>query len=388
MLINKKMRQLKEQMNQKTAQAKAFLADGEGKDVEKATALLGEVDELQKEYDAEEKLFKLEQTAAEEKSKKQFEKKHEANSVEKFADTIRGMVRKDGTVTPMTEGVNASGGYTVPEDIRTEIEHFKENDFSFESYISKENVATNKGRRTYESKTNVTPFVEFAEEEEVPESDKPTYIPVNYEITDKGGFIPLTKDLINDSSTNLKSELVRWFGRKRRATINYNVLSKLTTGVTPTAFTDLKGLKKLVNVTVGSAYDVKIFTNDDGINWLDCLEDEEGRSLLNPVPSDPKKMQLNIGGKVREVVAVPNSVLASAAGSGNSTVIPFIIGELSEAVKMFDRQQLEITISDSASVPGFNAFAQNGVLMRGVVRNDFEKLDTRAYAYATVTVTA
>ena len=388
MLINKKMRQLKEQMNQKTAQAKAFLADGEGKDVEKATALLGEVDELQKEYDAEEKLFKLEQTAAEEKSEKQFEKKDEANSVEKFADTIRGMVRKDGTVTPMTEGVNASGGYTVPEDIRTEIEHFKENDFSFESYISKENVATNKGRRTYESKTNVTPFVEFTEGEEVPESDKPTYIPVNYEITDKGGFIPLTKDLINDSSTNLKSELVRWFGRKRRATINYNVLSKLTTGVTPTAFTDLKGLKKLVNVTVGSAYDVKIFTNDDGINWLDCLEDEEGRSLLNPVPSDPKKMQLNIGGKVREVVAVPNSVLASAAGSGNSTVIPFIIGELSEAVKMFDRQQLEITISDSASVPGFNAFAQNGVLMRGVVRNDFEKLDTSAYAYATVTVTA
>ena len=386
--LNKKMRQLKEQMNQKTAQAKAFLADGEGKDVEKATALLGEVDELQKEYSAEEKLFKLEQTAAEEKSEKQFENKKEANSVEKFADTIRGMVRKDGTVTPMTEGVNASGGYTVPEDIRTEIEHFKENDFSFESYISKENVATNKGRRTYESKTNVTPFVEFAEGEEVPESDKPTYIPVNYEITDKGGFIPLTKDLINDSSTNLKSELVRWFGRKRRATINYNVLSKLTTGVTPTAFTDLKGLKKLVNVTVGSAYDVKIFTNDDGINWLDCLEDEEGRSLLNPVPSDPKKMQLNIGGKVREVVAVPNSVLASAAGSGNSTVIPFIIGELSEAVKMFDRQQLEITISDSASVPGFNAFAQNGVLMRGVVRNDFEKLDTSAYAYATVTVTA
>ena len=200
--LNKKMRQLKEQMNQKTAQAKAFLADGEGKDVEKATALLGEVDELQKEYSAEEKLFKLEQTAAEEKSEKQFENKKEANSVEKFADTIRGMVRKDGTVTPMTEGVNASGGYTVPEDIRTEIEHFKENDFSFESYISKENVATNKGRRTYESKTNVTPFVEFAEVEEVPESDKPTYIPVNYEITDKGGFIPLTKDLINDSSTN------------------------------------------------------------------------------------------------------------------------------------------------------------------------------------------
>ena len=386
--LNKKMKQLREQINNKTVLAKSFLEDGENKDVDKAAQLLDEVDALEKEYTAEERLFKHEQQEAQELSDKQFKEKEKSDSTEKFATVVRGMVRKDPAVTAMTEGVNADGGYTVPEDIRTEIEHFKENDFSFESYISKENVATNKGRRTYESKTNVTPFVEFAEGEEVPESDKPTYIPVNYEITDKGGFIPLTKDLINDSSTNLKSELVRWFGRKRRATINYNVLSKLTTGVTPTAFTDLKGLKKLVNVTVGSAYDVKIFTNDDGINWLDCLEDEEGRSLLNPVPSDPKKMQLNIGGKVREVVAVPNSVLASAAGSGNSTVIPFIIGELSEAVKMFDRQQLEITISDSASVPGFNAFAQNGVLMRGVVRNDFEKLDTSAYAYATVTVTA
>lgn len=388
--LNKKMRQLKEQMNQKTTQAKAFLADGEGKDVEKATALLDEVDKLQKEYDAEEKLFKLEQSEAEEKSEKQLEKKHEANSVEKFADTIRGMVRKDGTVTPMTEGVNADGGYTVPEDIRTEIEHFKEAEFSFEPYIAKENVKTNKGRRTYEAKTSITPFVEFEEGGEVPESDKPSYIPVSYTITDKGGFIPLTKDLINDSSSNLKAEIVRWFGRKRIATINHNVLNKLTTGVTPTPVTDLKGLKKLVNVTVGSAYDVKIFTNDDGINWLDTLEDKNGRPLLSPVPSDPegKEMQLNIGGKTRKVVPVPNSVLASATGSGNSTVIPFFVGELSEAVKMFDRQNIEITFSDSAEVSGFNAFAQNGVLARGVVRNDFEKLDGNAYAYATVTVTA
>ena len=99
-------------------------------------------------------------------------------------------------------------------------------------------------------------------------------------------------------------------------------------------------------------------------------------------------MQLCIGGKIREVVPVPNSVWASASGANSSTVIPFIVGELSEAIKMFDRQALEIAVSDTAAVTGFNAFEQNGVLMKGVLRNDFVKQDADAYKYAKVTVTA
>ena len=99
-------------------------------------------------------------------------------------------------------------------------------------------------------------------------------------------------------------------------------------------------------------------------------------------------MQLCIGGKIREVVAVPNSVWASTSGSNNSTVIPFIVGELTEAIKMFDRQALEIAVSDTAMVTGYNAFEQRGVLMRGVLRNDFVKQDADAYKVAKVTVTA
>ena len=99
-------------------------------------------------------------------------------------------------------------------------------------------------------------------------------------------------------------------------------------------------------------------------------------------------MQLCIGGKIREVVAVPNSVWASTSGSNSSTVIPFIVGELTEAIKMFERQALEIAVSDTAAVTGFNAFEQNGVLMKGVLRNAFVKQDDAAYKVATVTVTA
>ena len=386
--LNKKMKQLREQINNKTVLAKSFLEDGENKDVDKAAQLLDEVDALEKEYTAEERLFKHEQQEAQELSDKQFKEKEKSDSTEKFATVVRGMVRKDPAVTAMTEGVNADGGYTVPEDISTEIRHFKEEEFSFENYISVEKVNTNQGRRTYQSKASCTGFTEVAEAGAIPAIAAPNYQLVSYTITDKAGFIPMTKDLVNDSSANLKNELVKWFGRQRNATINNNVLSKLTDGVAPTAINGLKGLKKLINVDLGSEYDSKIFTNDDGLNWLDTLEDDQHRPLLNPVPSEPNKMQLCIGGKVREVVPVPNSKWASTAGANNSTVIPFIVGELTEAVKMFDRQELEISASDVAAVVGFNAFQQNGVLMKGVIRNDFEKVDADAYKYATITVTA
>lgn len=386
--LNKKMKQLREQINNKTVLAKSFLEDGENKDVDKAAQLLDEVDALEKEYTAEERLFKHEQQEAQELSDKQFKEKEKSDSTEKFATVVRGMVRKDPAVTAMTEGVNADGGYTVPEDISTEIRHFKEEEFSFENYISVEKVNTNQGRRTYQSKASCTGFTEVAEAGAIPAIAAPNYQLVSYTITDKAGFIPMTKDLVNDSSANLKNELVKWFGRQRNATINNNVLSKLTDGVAPTAINGLKGLKKLINVDLGSEYDSKIFTNDDGLNWLDTLEDDQHRPLLNPVPSEPNKMQLCIGGKVREVVPVPNSKWASTAGANNSTVIPFIVGELTEAVKMFDRQELEISASDVAAVAGFNAFQQNGVLMKGVIRNDFEKVDADAYKYATITVTA
>lgn len=384
--LNKKMRQLKEKMNEKTAEAKALLS-ADSNDVDGANKLLDEVEQLEKEFNTEKRLLEIEQKNAEQGASKQGDVQAKRDSVEKFAEVIRGLVRKD-PVTAMTEGVNNNGGYTVPVDISTEIRQYKEAEFSFERYIDREIVTTNTGARTYQTKAAATPFVAVNEGAAISESNKPTFERLTYSVQDRAGFIPVTKDLINDSAANLKRLIVEWFRRKRTATINSRVLYTLTNGVTATAITDLKGLKKLINVTIGSAYNSTIFTNDDGFNWLDSLEDTQHRPLLTPVPSEPGRMQLCIGGKIVPVVQVPNSVWASAAGSNSSTVAPFLIGELSEAVEMFDRQELEIAVSDIAAVTGFNAFEQNSVLFRGIVRNDFKKKDAAAYKYATVTIAA
>ena len=50
--MNKKMRDILSKIQAKTEEAKSFM-DGENKDVEKANALMDEVDALQKEFELE-----------------------------------------------------------------------------------------------------------------------------------------------------------------------------------------------------------------------------------------------------------------------------------------------------------------------------------------------
>ncbi len=374
--LNKKMRELREQMNAKAAQAKALLSD-ENKDVSKATALLDEVDELQKEFDAEKRLFEMEQAEAGEAAGKQLGEKKDADSTKKFASTVRAMVRKD--VTPMSEGVDEDGGYTVPEDISTRIDQWPEEDFSVEPYITTEKVTTNKGARTYEKKGDVTPFAKVDEGGAIPVEATPKFERKTYSVDDRGGIIPITNDLLNDSDTNLTAYLVGTLRKKQTATINSEFFTAMTAG-SPVTVKDLAGIKKVINVTIGSAYNSQIMTNDDGWNWLDCLEDKNGRPLLTPCGEHNNHVgELSIGGSIIRVIRVPNKVWKSTA-----THMPFIIGDTKAAFKRYDRQQIEIKISDVAAVEGFNAFAQNGALIRALMRDDAQVLDTDAFVYAQI----
>lgn len=382
--MNKNMRTLKEKMDKKANEAKALLS-GENKDVAKATALLDEVDDLQKEYDAEKRLFELEQKAAAEAAGEQIDKKKDADSTKKFAGTIRAMVRKDG-VTPMSEGVDADGGYTVPEDISTKIEQYPVADFSVEPYITTEITSTNKGARTYEKKGTVTPFADLDEGGAISAVATPEFERKTYAIGDKGGYIPITNDLLNDSDTNLEAYLVKKLRDKRTATINSEFFTAMTaTGGEgqqdePVPITTINDIKKNINVIIGSAYDSQIMVNDDGWNWLDCLEDKNGRPLLTPYgDSDNRVGRLSIGGSVVKVVRVPNTVWASS-----ETHMPIIIGDTKAAFKRFDRKQLEIKISDVAAIEGFNAFAQNGALIRAFMRDDSKVWDKDAFVYGEI----
>lgn len=377
--MNKKIRALIEVIKAKNEQAKSFL-DGESKDIEKANVLFDEIEILKSELEAEKKALENDKIAAGQKfDERESEKGKETNSTEKFANDIKLLATKK-----LSEGVNDDGGYTVPEDIQTKINQYKTADFSFEDYIDKENVTTAKGSRIYQKKTDVTGFSKVDEGSDFAEIAEPKFEKQTFEITEKGGVLAVTNSLLRDTAENIENVIVEWFAKNRRATINNDVLTLLATK-TKTAITDVvKGLKKVVNVTLGAAYagTSKIYTNDDGVDLLDNLVDTNGRPLLNPIPTEPKKLQLSVGARVIEIVNVPNSVLKTTGKK-----IPFVVGDLHEAIKRFDRQSLEIKGSDIASVGSLNAFSQNLTLFRGIMRDDTKLKDNDAFVYCEYTVT-
>ena len=63
-----------------------------------------------------------------------------------------------------------------------------------------------------------------------------------------------------------------------------------------------------------------------------------------------------------------------------------ICGDLKEGVKVFDRQELSILASNTASVTGFNAYELDMTLFRGILRMDVRTKDTKAFVNGVVTI--
>jgi HK97 family phage major capsid protein len=375
--MNKRMRELQALIASKTAEAKGFM-DGENKDIVKANTILDEVDTLQKEFDTEERILKASKagvpaepaTPAAEPA---------VDSIKAFADAAR-----NGFKAAMNEGTPAEGGYTVPDDISTKINKFKENHFSLRNYIDHETVSTNAGSRTYQTRAQQTGFAQVGEGGKIGQTAAPQFTRINYAIKKYAGYLPVTNELLADSDAAIANVIMEWLAGESVATENAQILAKVN-AVEATAFTGIKDIKKAVNVTL-SAFKgaLAIYTNDDGVQYLDTLEDKNGRPLLAPDPAKPMELRLSVGARSIPVVQIPNEVLATAEGGK----VPFIVADLKEFLKEFDRQQLTVAQSTTAAVTGFNAFEEDMTLFRGILRADFVVKDAKALVRGEITVTA
>lgn len=415
--MSKELREMLDSINNMKAEIKNLYAEGKDAD---AQAKMDELEALQTKF---ENLLKLEDTKV--ALPKDAKPVKDMDPVHAFAQAARRGFRNEGEATPMSEGTAANGGYTVPEDIQTRINKYKEANFSLRQLVSVENVKTNKGARTYQTKAKAPGFKKVLENGAVQEIAGPRFERITYDIEDYAGYLPVTNDLLNDSDANIVQVIVDWIGQNSLATDNAEVLAILQ-GKDAVELAGIKDMKKAINVTLGQAYRpaVKIVTNDDGLNYLDTLEDENKRPLLNPNPTEPNAVQLRVGATVVPIVVIPNGTLPSGnvyektsdeavvsgktyyirSGSGTTespyvytpvddpktasiasyyevtdVQYPFIMGDLKEAAKIFDRQQTNILSSNVASVTGYNAFEQRGQLFRADVRADYKKVDEDAW---------
>ena len=130
-----------------------------------------------------------------------------------------------------------------------------------------------------------------------------------------------------------------------------------------------------------------LVTNDDGLQYLDTLKDSDENYKLSPSPADPMRLVLSAGATTIPVKVVPNSVLTTTENK-----VPFIIGDLKEGIKLFDRKKLNIMASNVAVVgtgdTALNAFEEDLTLLRGIEREDVQVRDDQAFVNGYILVSA
>lgn len=383
--MNKKMRELLSAIQEKTAQAKAFM-NGENKDMEKANALMDEVDKLTAEYELEKRLYEAEKmsgsqsaiTPVEDPAQVETKEVAEVDAVAKFGQDAKAGFRLNKS---MNEGSNADGGYTVPEDIVTRIEQYRDSKASLLHLVTVVPVKTNKGQRTFKKRAQQTGFVKVGEGGKIGAKATPQFERINYEIEKYAGYFPVTNEVLDDSDANLGNVLIEWIGDESRVTANKLILEQIATKEA-VDLKDMDGIKKVLNVTLGQAFKAtsKIVTNDDGLQYLDTLKDENGRYLLAPMPGDTMMMTLQVGASRVPVEIIPNADMPTTDGK-----IPFTIGDLKEGIVYWDRKQMNIKISDVAVVGDLNAYEEDLTLYRAIEREDVTPRDTNAFVNGYIT---
>lgn len=317
----------------------------------------------------------------------------ETDAVHEFANAARNRFKNT-----MTEGTGSAGGYTVPQDIMTRINKYKEAKFSMKNLVRVENVTTYTGKRVFQVKASHTGFSAVNEGAAIGQKATPTFSQLTYTIAKYAGILPVTDELLADSDANLTQVLVSWLGDEGIATENAAIVSLIDPGSTGTAITSapIDGIKNALNVTLGQAYaeGAAVITNDDGFNFLDTLKIASGSNeyLLKPAKDQtaPTPYTLAVGARLVPVVVVPNAVFPStvvASGDNAGTYIPFVVGDLKEGIAFFDRQELSILTSNTASInvtvenatTTLSAFESDLTLFRGIMRFNAVVRDSGAF---------
>ncbi len=368
--MNKKLLELLDSINAKKAEVKNLAEAGK---LEEAKAAKEELKNLQAQFDLLKDLDDGDVTNAAQVPGA-VAPVNNKNSEKEFADAARRGFRN-----AMNEGTASEGGYTVPEDIQTRINTYREAKASLMDLVDKETVTTNKGQRTYKKRAQQTGFTKVGEGGKIPGGKTPQFERMSYEIEKYAGYFPVTNELLEDSDANITSTLISWIGDESRVTRNKIILSVIN----KKEKTELKGIddiKKALNVTLGQAFKAtsRIVTNDDGLQYLDTLKDNEGRYLLQPNPAQPMQMVLCAGATRIPVSVVPNADFPSDTKTANTRKIPMVIGDLKEAVKFFDRKQLTIMTSNIAVAGDLNAFEEDLTLFRAIEREDCQAKDMEA----------
>ena len=268
----------------------------------------------------------------------------------------------------------------MPQESVTRISNLREAKEGLLDEVQVVPVTTKSGKRTIKKRGQHQGFATVAEAAKFGKAATPQFAVLEYNIEKRGGYLPVTNELLEDSDNNIAAIAEEWLADEARVTANQEILAV----VQGKAAQDLKGLDGILAawVGLGSTFRAtsKLITNDDGLLWLGTLKDGNGRYLLTPNPADSKELRLCVGPHVLPVKTYDNETIPTAEGK-----IPMILGDLKEGVVYWDRRAFSVKVSETAVVGEFNAFEQDMTIWRGSLRDDCTVRDDGAFVNGYIT---
>jgi len=373
--MNKKMRELQALMQAKMTEAKSFM-DGETKDLDKAEALMNEVDDLQKEYDLEARLM------AKGKAEVPADEVAKGTKVDGFKMLAKLLHRKsldDREKTALISGTNSENGetYLVPEDVRAEINELRKTYVSAKSLVTVETTDALAGSVTYEDGTPAG-LADFDDGDAIPEESGIKFVLKKFAIKWKGKLIPVSRILLGAAKASLMAYLDRWFVKNAIISENAAIFGTLKTGYAagvPKAVAGWQAFKKSINVDLDPSCKIGgvIVTNQSGFACLDDEVDGNGRPILQQNPAHPtEKLFQGLPVHVFPDAQLPNI---------DETHFPVFYGNLKAGATFVEHQALEFAISEHF------LFNKNQNCLRVIEGFDVMSTDTSAYIYGSLTAT-
>lgn len=388
--MDPKERELRQALAAKLAEARQLTDDGK---MPEARAAADQAKELRKQIDLYEELRNADKpgvTVPAEPEQRNQDVDTTAQYRSAFLKSLRGkalngeereLIEKAESElrAGMSGATDEDGGLIIPQDIQTMIHEYRRELSSLEEFVTVENVSTRSGSRVIEKNADITPFAEISELTELDELDNPKFKPVAFNIKDRGGILPISNSMLQDTDQNLMQYIAKWIAKKSTVTRNKLILD-LAAKLPKVQVTGTDKIKEIINVTLDPAIELSavIITNQDGFNYLDQLKDEKGNYLMQPDPTQPTQ-KLLFGKKVKKLA---NRWLPTTGTTTKKA--PIIIGDLKEAIVLFDRQQYSIA---STNVGG-KSFGRNSTDIRAIEREDVQIFDNEAAVYGELTLTA
>ena len=395
--MTREMRELQARLAQ--AEQNARLAIGEGR-VQDAEKHMEEVRAIRKQINMLEELEAQEQkeaaasiSAGEQRDRKELEEQYAKAFVKAIrrrnltADEIDVVntyrrevfnVMHEGGVSTDPDG---DSSLVVPQDIQTRINTIMRELNDLSQYIRVETVGTLSGSRVLEKDETMTPLPVLDEYAPAQELDNPKFVPVTYNLKKRGGFLPLTNELLRDSDQNILNYVTNWIARKVVVTRNTLIVGLLNSLAAQT-LADLDGIKRILNVELDPAISrsAVVITNQDGYHWLDTQKDQQGRFLLQDDITQPGR-KLLFG---RPVAVISNRYLPSREDTdAGKTFAPIFLGNGQQYAVWFTRGVYEL----ASTREGGEAWRRDSTELRVITRDDLKQWDAAAMVKGELDVT-